>query len=125
MNETPRKNEINNVTDSQTSGSKQKASSSESVTGGELEKLSAYLPELSKCISQHDIYRFRELASLLRQSLEKLELTDLSKKLQQLNTKCVTAQDLVLNEIEIQELIKELVNISTMSGQTGKHDKAS
>ena len=122
MSENPPNNKTTNGTGS---GTKHDTTSSQAVAGRELEKLGAYLPELSKCISRHDIYRFRELASGLTQSLEKLDLTDLSKKLRQLNGKCVTAQDLVLNEIEIQELMKELVNNPTVAGEAGKQRKAS
>ena len=112
MNETPRKKETSNIADNE-------------LTISDSEKLSGYLVELSACISKHDIYRFRELAPALKHLLENLELTDLSKQLQQLHQKCVTAQDLVLNEIEIQELITKLTSTSTIAANTRKHGKGS
>lgn len=109
MNQIPRKKDRSTVADALTSiGQNQTAGSSVQ----QLEKLSAYLPELSACMSRHDIYRFQELTFAVEKLLEKLELTDLLKQMQRLHAKCVTAQDLVLNEIEIQDLIQALTNNS-------------
>ena|SRR5687768_4674828 len=105
MNETPRKKESTKAADNGMAHPQNEANSTEAQ---QLEKLSGYLPELSACMSRHDIYRFQELTSGVEKLLESLELTDLLKHLQRLHAKCVTAQDLVLNEIEIQELLKDL-----------------
>ena len=109
MNEVPGKKDRSTVTDAGTNtGQNQTAGSGVQ----QLEKLSAYLPELSSCMSRHDIYQFQELTSGVENLLKTLDLTDLLKQMQRLHAKCVTAQDLVLNEIEIQDLIQALRNNS-------------
>ena len=109
MNEIPRKKDRSTVADAGTSIAQNQTAGSGVQ---QLEKLSAYLPELSACISRHDIYQFQELTSGVEKLLETLQLTDLLKQMQRLHAKCVTAQDLVLNEIEIQDLIQALRNNS-------------
>ena len=109
MNETPRKKDRSKVADAGTSVAQNQT---EAFSVQRLEKLSAYLPELSACTGRHDIYRFLELTADVEKLLETLQLTDLLKQTRRVNAKCITAQDMVLNEIEIQELIQALRNKS-------------
>jgi hypothetical protein len=55
-------------------------------------------------------YYFRQLIDKLTARFAFVGLTDLADKFTHLNRKCITAQDLVLYEIEIQQLILRMLS---------------
>jgi hypothetical protein len=82
------------------------------IFAGYLEELPLHLSELRESLDTHNIYLFRPLIEKLMPLFASVGLTDVAEKLNELSTKCITAKDLVLYDIEIQDLIKR-INSST------------
>ena len=78
----------------------------------EFEKYVNHLPEtlsdLRQSFNTHDIFFFKQLIHKLIPQLKAVGLADLTRKLSDLDAKCMTAKELVLYEIEIQEILSEI-----------------
>ncbi len=84
----------------------------------DFERYVNHLPEmlgdLRQSLNTRDIYFFKQLIHKLIPQLKAVGLSDLTRKLSDLDAKCVTAKELVLYEIEIQDILSEM-NISRES----------
>jgi hypothetical protein len=75
-----------------------------------LQGLPSHLADFSGAVQRHDIYEFRALIHKLIPSFTYVGLIDVSEKLQEISLKCITAKDMVLYDIEIQDLIKRIIS---------------
>src|SRR5690349_6603446 len=78
----------------------------------QFEKYVNHLPEtlsdLSQSLNTRDIFFFKQLIHKLIPQLKAVGLADLTKRLSDLDGKCITAKELVLYELEIQDILNEI-----------------
>ena len=78
----------------------------------EFEKYVNQLPEtlsdLKQSLNTRDIFSFKQLIHKLIPQGKAVGLADLTRRLSDLDAKCMTAKELVLYEIEIQDILNEI-----------------
>ena len=77
-----------------------------------LEKYLKNLPEnlfdLSQSFGAHDVFYFKQLINKMIPELKSVGLNEIAEKLKSLDASCITARDMVLHEMEIETVIKEI-----------------
>jgi hypothetical protein len=73
-----------------------------------LDELPTNVKLIQESISNKDIERFRQLIHKQKPGYSYVGLTDVTARLEELQTKCLTVNDLMLHEVEIEEVIKKI-----------------
>ncbi|HEU0063888.1 MAG TPA: hypothetical protein VFQ58_02615 [Flavisolibacter sp.] len=73
-----------------------------------LDELPINVKLIQESITNKDIERFRQLIHKQKPGYSYVGLTDVTARLEELQTKCLTINDLTLHEVEIEEVIKKI-----------------